>query len=273
MRFFLLTFLLMVFIVIVANIATVVGRSNGIPDVFQMLFPEKFVDTEEQKALETGIVPFENDAADAPVVTPPQQVYVPEGAKALAPKDLDAQSMYDPLGGSVVVSQELDMPHRNEAAVNKWVSEAVGSALTFTLPAYQEHMVNVDKYMAANGMKEFQEFLEASKVVGLMQSRNFDLRTFVTDIPTLAASGVTQGRYRWVYDVPLNLTFLPVGMETYEGLKKDQYLSERLTVRVQLGRVPSATKPGEAKDYTPSGLLQSEAIEIETWEVLAKRGQ
>lgn len=240
MRTALLLFFLVILIIGLTNIATLVNRNNGIPDVFQILFPEKFVDNEDVQAMETGQAPFA------------------EAENAAQPVQLHPDIEYAPLGDSIVISERLDMPHRNEGAVSAWVTEAVGKIMTFGIRDYQEHLEVIDRLMSAVAVQEYQDFMQKSNVLALMQNRDLELKTFTTDVPRLATTGVVQGRYRWVYDIPVNMTFLPVGATSYETLSPDQFLSETLTIRIQIGRVAEGGDDG---------------IEIETWEALKKRAE
>lgn len=238
MRTILFLVFMIVFIVALSNIAVIVERSNGIPDILQHTFPEKFVNQEDVTAIETGYAPFA------------------QAENAARPAELHPEIKYDPLGDSIVVSRSLDMPHRHESAVSAWIQTAVAKALTFQTDGYDQHRGEIDEFMSPAGMAEFQKFIEDTKALALMQTRHFELKSFVTDIPKLATSGVAQNRYRWLYDVPVNMTFLPVGTSNYEDLTADQYVSERLNLRIQIGRVAEG------------GL---EGMEIETWEILRPR--
>lgn len=238
---------LFVFIIIVTNIASLVDEQDGIPDVFRMVFPEEFVDEEAMIARETLEAPFKasEDAANV-------------------------DETYDPLIGSINVSESLDMPHRHEAAVSEWLMTTLPETMTFGLAGYQQQLAELGIYMTPNGLKEFQEFLELTKILQLMQSGNYDMRGFVSDVPQLKTSGVVEGVYKWVYDVPLSLTFLPLGMTSYEGLEPDAYQFEELVVRMQLTRVPVIKRPPGDPAFNQPGAGR-EGLAIETWEVLGRR--
>ncbi|MCB9990582.1 MAG: DotI/IcmL/TraM family protein [Rhodospirillales bacterium] len=233
-----LLLLLVVLIVAMSFTATIVTRNNGIPDILRILYPERFINHEDQTALETGKAPFADAENNA------------------RPVELHPDIQYDPLGDSIVISEMLDMPHRNEGAISEWVTEKIGKVMTFTLAGYQTHIGDIQDYMNAEAIQEFQGFLDKTQILALMQQRNFEVRTFVADVPRLATSGVAQDRYRWVYDIPVNITFLPVGKDDYEKLSADEFISETLTIRIQIGRVPEGGDDG---------------IEIETWEALKKK--
>lgn len=250
MRTFGFLLLLIVFIVALSNVAAYVQKNNGIPDVMSRLFPEKFVNTEEEKALKTGMAPFA------------------EAENAAAPVELHPDIKYDPLGAEINVTESLDLAHRHEAAVSEWVTESVSEVLNFTVEEYDAHKARLANVMNQNAVAEFDQFMQVSQILGLMRTKNFELKTFVMDIPQMRTSGVAGDTYRWVYDVPVNLSFLPAGVTSYEGLAEDQYQFETLVFRVQVGRVQV---PAECKNLP---LLQQKGVchgmIIETWEALKK---
>ncbi len=247
---------LIIFIMVLSNIAAMVDKSNGIPDVFSMLYPEKFVDSEEQKALDTGVVPFASEDAQAPVFAEPAEQYTIDSAAPTKNVNLDTQDIYDPLAGNVAVSKELHVPHRHEAAVNDWVTEAVTEIMTFKISEYQKHYQDMAALMDANGLAEWQKFLVDTNILAIMQSKKYELRSFVSDVPRMVTTGVVSDRIRWVYDVPVSLTFLPEGRADYDELDKSEYQFEELSFRIQIGRVAQGGRDG---------------IAVETWEALKRK--
>lgn len=235
------TFLLIVFLIGVSNVANMAERSNGIPDVFTRLFPERFMDEQDKEdlqAMETGMAPFA--AAE----------------NAANPEQIDPDIEYDPLGGSLVLSEALHIPHRNEAAVSAWIVEYMSKILTFRLVDWNAHQQQITALMGATAIKELNAFMGETNILALMQSKDYELRSFVSDVPELVTSGVVADRYRWAYDVPVNLTFLPNGKANYEEMKKDEYRNEIITFRIQIGRV------GEGG---------TEGMIIETWDTVVRK--
>ncbi|GEM_PF-2039406 len=251
MRMILFFFLMAVFIVLLSNLGSYFSRrSDGIPDVMAKLFPERFVNQEEKLAVETGMAPFA--AAE----------------NAAQPVELHPDIKYDPLGDSINVTESLDVPHRHEAAVSAWVTESVSEALNFTLDGFEDHKAKLPILMDQNAIREFLAFLDKSQMLGLMQTKNYELKTFVMDVPQMRTNGVVDNRFRWIYDIPVNLTFLPTGSTSYQDLDESKYEFETLNFRVQIGRVAT---PKECKDqplHKQRGVCHG--LVIETWEALKK---
>lgn len=233
--------LMIVFIVVLSNIAVLVNSNNGIPDVLTRLFPEKYVNKEDQAALQTGMAPFA------------------EAENAAQPEEIDPAIKYNPLGDSINVTESLEIQHRHEAAVSKWATDAVSDILNFGTDSYQERKATVmAELMSPNALKEFDAFLEESHIISHMSGNGYELKGFVTDVPAMRGSGPVSGRFRWVYDLPVNLTFLPAGSHSYKDLAENQYQFEALTFRIQIGRVPEGGRDG---------------MIIETWEALPREKQ
>lgn len=234
--------LLLVLVVLIFGMSTAAfyaERNNGIPDVFQILFPEKFIDQEAEQARNTQMAPFA--AAE----------------NAANPVQIDPAIQYDPLGEHVSVEDTLGIAHLPEVAVSKWLQDAIAESLSFSLANRDPHMKGISGFMSENGLTEFQTFLDTTNILKIMESRNYELRGFVTETPELRKAGEAAGVYRWLYDVSVNLTFLPAGTTSYEKLTKEQYRSEFVVLRIQLGR----TKKEEGRD----------GLAIETWAALGRK--
>lgn len=255
-----LLLILIVLITVLSNVATIASRQNGFPDLLGRLFPEEFADPEkeiENKAVDAGVAPFETQyARQETEVAAQRQAYKAPVAGDAKQVDLNADKIYQATQDENSITAQLDLPHRNEGNVNKWVADTVPDILAFSINNYQDHLKAVSAYMNPNAIKEFNDFMVSSKVLGLMQTHNYEMKGFLTDVPTFRTSGALSGRYRWVYDIPVNLTFLPIGTKTYKDLDPSQYMAEEVSFRLQLGRVAQGGKDG---------------IEIETWEVLKRK--
>jgi hypothetical protein len=216
---------LILFMTYMANWVSVM---NGIPDIMQILYPEKYVDNEALVASETLQAPFARSENSA-------ETNQLQGVK------------YDPVGEENQITNKLNVPHMDVDKAANWAMKYTASSLTFSLQGYGSHKKELASIMSGTGMKEFEKFLSDAKVLQLMQSGRYDIRSSVIGAPDLVDRGVAGGRYSWVYDLPLSVTFLPVGTTSYEDLSPNQYVSEYLKFRVQLTRVE--------KGYGKDGLV------------------
>ena len=225
-------------ILLVSVVGKQIENMNGIPDVIGGYMPKTVEELDDLKALDTMTAPFA------------------EAEMAAKPVELHPDIKYDPLGTQPSINAELNIQNLNEADVSEWTRSKVSEALTFTIPGIKDHAGNIKGFMSSAGIQEFNKFLDKTSIVKLMQSGNYNLYTSVLDVPVLRLQGPAGGRFSWLYEMPISLTFLPPGYTSYEGLESDQYRSELINVRVQVSR--------SAKGQGVEGLL------IETWEALKR---
>ena len=84
------------------------------------------------------------------------------------------------------------------------------------------------------GQGEYKEFLEKSSIQRVLDTKGFYVRSFVTDTPIVLNSGEVQGRYRWLFDVPVTVRYLSRKSKNYKG--GDAATNQKMTVRLQVGR-------------------------------------
>ncbi len=225
MKFFGLVLLMMVLVVVLAHIASVVNRANGIPDfVGQFLPGYEDQRAEDRLITETLQAPF----ADADVSTAPSPIGV-----EYTPYEAEESAV------------ALNLPHRNSGDIMNWVAEAASTTLTFYPREFETHLEeNVAPYMTPSALREFQTYIiEQRSILGYMRTNRLQLRTVVDGIPEIIQSGSVDGRFRWLVRVPVNLTFLPETVRTYtdEGTEPEAF---QLLLELQLGRDNEAAHDG-----------------------------
>ncbi len=78
--------------------------------------------------------------------------------------------------------------------------------------------------------------MEKSNIVQMLHDRGLLMRVIVDDQPSQINKGPVDGSYRWLYDLPLTLSFLKPGVKSYENAETD--LNQHVVIRMQVGRVP-----------------------------------
>jgi hypothetical protein len=226
---------LFAFLIITANVAAAIQRNNGIPDVLSMIAPTVFGDPEQEQIAASLVAPFAE-----PEAGPPQ---TPE------------EALYQPFEGPRL-QQSVNAPHLHDAAVADWLVTMISEALTFTPQTYAAHRDELNDFFNANGLSEYEAFIASTNILALMQSKDYKLQTFLKNTPLLRTSGVTGDVYKWVYDMPVNLTFLRAGLTDYRDVETgDDFISQDILLRVQLAR---SLEGGD------NGLI------IETWEMVQR---
>lgn len=147
----------------------------------------------------------------------------------------------------------LDRPHRRSQDLAKWVATATAEILSFNPDSEAAYFQSLSTKMTPAAQAEFRTWLTTSGILAELQTAPLQLSGFVEETPFLLNEGVVAGTYRWLYEVPVMISYLPRGAKSYE--KEQEVNSRRLILTVQAGRDPNATT--------------EDAILIETWSVRA----
>ena len=133
----------------------------------------------------------------------------------------------------------LNLPHMADGAVSDWVVNAVSDILTFPSDDYTVDLARLRGYFDDTGYNEYGAFLEEKSLKKVLESKQFYVRSFVQDVPLLLNEGPVSEQYRWLYEVPVMVTYMDRSMKDY---KKSQPVSQRVIITVQVGRVHGDTQ-------------------------------
>lgn len=127
----------------------------------------------------------------------------------------------------------LNVPHRNTAQIADWAVMAASEAMTFDKDDYNESFKSTEKYFTPAARQQYLTFLKDTHIMNVIESKKFFLRGFVQDVPMLLNEGNVEGRYRWLYEVPVMLTYMDRNMQ---GYKNSDPANQQMTLNIQVGR-------------------------------------
>jgi len=127
----------------------------------------------------------------------------------------------------------LNMPHRAASDVSKWVMTSISEVLTLDGAQKIEDNEAVKLYLDNAGLGQFSAFLTEQKLSAVLADGQYDMRSYVRDTPLLLNTGVVAGRYRWLYEVPVMLSFLKKGTSSYKNV---QTHNKNYILQIQIGR-------------------------------------
>lgn len=142
-----------------------------------------------------------------------------------------------------VNSSTLDQPHRSATDLAETLQQLVAESLSFTAPGYPAHLKNLERSFTPQAITEFNAWATATGVINALQQNQMQLNGFVSDQPFLLNEGVVSGRYRWLYEIPVMVSFVPLGTTGYTP--KQGTDSRRLIVTLQIGRTTQSTLPDQ----------------------------
>lgn len=134
----------------------------------------------------------------------------------------------------------LDQPHRSSADLGEWLTQAVSETLSFNSDNYKENMKLLTKGMNADALAQYDAWVN-SGILAVLQNNGMQLNGSVEEKPFLVNEGPVAGRYRWLFEVPVLISFIPRGST---GLDKQPSASDRkLLLTIQIGRVAESQLP------------------------------
>lgn len=129
----------------------------------------------------------------------------------------------------------FDKPHRMAVDISEWLVTVVSESITFEEPRYQDDLKKTVHYFSKNGRESYRSFMSEQGVAGILESKKYYIRNFVEEVPILLNEGPVDGRYRWLYEVPVMLTYMDRSMLDYKGFEPE---TRHFLLTVQIGRSP-----------------------------------
>lgn len=184
---------------------------------------------------------------DAPDPDPSGTMVAPFAADVTPPQTAEQRAS----GTLPVNSTSLDRPHRSASDLAAWLQQALAETLSFNAETYTDHLKLLERGYSPSAIAEFNAWATGTGILEALQRNQLQLNGFVADPPFLLNEGVIDGRYRWLYEIPVMVSFVPRGTTTYQG--KEGIDTRRLIITLQLGRVAVSPLPDH--------------VMVETWAV------
>ena len=128
----------------------------------------------------------------------------------------------------------MDQPHRLKEDIRDWLVEILSRAMTFEEKDYRHDLKEVLPYFSTEGWEEYKQFLSMSGMAAFLNSERYYVRSFVEEPPDLKTEGAVNGHYRWLFKVPVMVSYMDRGMTDY---KKNDPKTHEMSLTVQVGRV------------------------------------
>lgn len=156
----------------------------------------------------------------------------------ISPKTQEILDLY--VGPTGETLSSLSKAHRSVREISDWTFDAVADALDFKAGASNSKLLAVKPKFSEGGYKAYLAFLGAQPFAQALQAQQLSLSAIVNASPILIGQGATNGRYAWMFEMPIIMTANGVpGAPT--------------VIRIQVGR--------NALGPEPHGVL------IENWQV------
>lgn len=178
----------------------------------------------------------------------------PEGLK-LPPEVASGKPVIqEGLGGAQAKRLEQQHMTGNELAMK--LSDIVAESLSLTKSNYTYNTAQAEKFFTPTGYSQYKEFLKGASFEQALASGSLQSAAYVEQEALLITNGVYSGAYKWLFEVPVTISFIPTDAETYRN-NETRAENRRILLRAQFTRVEDPNDPL--------------ATRIEIWQVLPAR--
>lgn len=119
---------------------------------------------------------------------------------------------------------------------------AISEALTFDNPDLKKSLAQTTSYFDKDGHNLYIKFLQEQSIFKVLKSDRYFMRSIIQEQPLLINQGPVEGRYRWLFEVPVMLSFMDRGVQDYKNAKP---INQNMILTIQIGRTDFA--PNEHK--------------------------
>jgi hypothetical protein len=160
------------------------------------------------------------------------------------------------LKGVEVARNPLAAQHMTSGEMARMLSDIVAESMSFTKSTFVYNSLQAEKYFTPAGYAKYKEFLTKAGFEGALASGELQSAAYAEQEALEITRGVFGGVFKWLFEVPVTISFIPVNADTYRdgGIKPE---NRRILLRVQFTRVEDANDP--------------QAVKIEGWQVLPPR--
>ncbi len=148
-----------------------------------------------------------------------------------------------------------EKPHRQVRQISEYVSDIVSQSMMFQGESYKEDLKNILMSFDDDGATQYKAFLQEKNILNVLQSERYHMRSFVIDTPLMLNSGPVDGRYRWLFEVPVMISYMERSATDYSN--GEAPTNQKVILRLQVGRHPEVDNK--------TGIL------VETWSGAVKK--
>ncbi len=109
--------------------------------------------------------------------------------------------------GRLVPMVPLNRPNLSAPALMSWVAQATTEVMTFGFSDYRRRLQEASRNFTKRGWESFTQALQRSRIIEMVEVNQQVLTAAPKGAPILESEGLVAGRYQWVVQVPLILTY------------------------------------------------------------------
>ena len=135
--------------------------------------------------------------------------------------------------GRLIPMVPLNEPNLSTPALMSWVAQAATEVMTFGFNDYRRRLQESSRHFTRVGWESFTKALQASRIIEMVDASQQVLTAAPRGAPVLESEGIVGGRYQWVVQLPMVLTYQA----------GSQRRSDRLLITIVVVRVSRLESP------------------------------
>ena len=135
--------------------------------------------------------------------------------------------------GRLIPMMPLNSPNLSTPALMSWVAQSVTEVMTFGFNDYRRRLQEASRNFTRTGWSSFTQALQAARIIEMVEANQQVIPATPQGAPILKSQGIVRGRYQWIVQMPLLLT--------YQSGPKTR--SDSLLVSVVIVRAPRLESP------------------------------
>ncbi len=135
--------------------------------------------------------------------------------------------------GRIMQMVPLDRPNMAASALMSWAAQSAVEVMTFGFHDYQRRMQNASRNFTRHGWETFTNALQKSRIMESVEAGQQVVTAQPRGAPIIKQEGVHNGKYRWVMDFPISVS--------YQAGASNR--NDSLMLRMVIERVPSLENP------------------------------
>ena len=120
--------------------------------------------------------------------------------------------------GRLVPMVPLSEPNLSTPALMSWVAQATTEVMTFGFNDYRRRLQESSRNFTKRGWESFTQALQRSRIIEMVEVNQQLITAAPKGAPVLQSEGLVAGRYQWVVEIPLILTYRSGAKTSNTGL-------------------------------------------------------
>lgn len=129
--------------------------------------------------------------------------------------------------GRLVPMVPLNQPNLSTPALMSWVAQASTEVMTFGFNDYRRRLQEASRNFTRRGWESFTQALQRARIIEAVEAHQQVITAAPQGAPILQSEGLVNGRYQWIIQLPLALSY-----QSGARTRTDSLLATVVVVRV-----------------------------------------